>query len=211
VQGLDRYAYANNNPLRYIDPSGHYACSTKDCGYIHDYDEDRPAPEWLISSSLNFLNSQLGKNTPTSTTSPTSTSTPKPTKNPTLSAALTEVAETPSPLDYLKPTPTPLTVIKSGPTTTPTLEPINYSDLGRAIDEIAQTLNPGSLDAFTGTGYDWLTPIDQWADGFPPATNIPATVHTITGAVRVGAFVTNVILDQIYGGPYDIKPLIQGK
>jgi hypothetical protein len=23
VQGLDRYAYANNNPLKYTDPSGH--------------------------------------------------------------------------------------------------------------------------------------------------------------------------------------------
>lgn len=26
VQGLDRYAYVNNNPLRYTDPSGHYSC-----------------------------------------------------------------------------------------------------------------------------------------------------------------------------------------
>jgi hypothetical protein len=26
VQGLDRYAYSNNNPVRYTDPSGHKAC-----------------------------------------------------------------------------------------------------------------------------------------------------------------------------------------
>lgn len=26
VQGLDRYAYVNNNPLRYTDPSGHMIC-----------------------------------------------------------------------------------------------------------------------------------------------------------------------------------------
>jgi hypothetical protein len=28
VQGLDRYAYANNSPVRYVDPSGHVSCSS---------------------------------------------------------------------------------------------------------------------------------------------------------------------------------------
>ena len=32
VQGLDRYAYVNNNPLRYTDPSGHAA----DCSQVPD-------------------------------------------------------------------------------------------------------------------------------------------------------------------------------
>jgi len=32
VQGLDRYGYVNNNPLRYTDPSGHFA----DCGRVPD-------------------------------------------------------------------------------------------------------------------------------------------------------------------------------
>lgn len=27
VQGLDRYAYVNNSPLNYVDPSGHFTCS----------------------------------------------------------------------------------------------------------------------------------------------------------------------------------------
>jgi hypothetical protein len=27
VQGYDRYAYSNNNPLRFIDPTGHVSCS----------------------------------------------------------------------------------------------------------------------------------------------------------------------------------------
>jgi RHS repeat-associated protein len=29
VQGLDRYAYVNNSPVKYTDPSGHRACSTR--------------------------------------------------------------------------------------------------------------------------------------------------------------------------------------
>jgi RHS repeat-associated protein len=36
VQGWDRYAYVNNNPVRYIDPSGHVACSQvaeEDCSF----------------------------------------------------------------------------------------------------------------------------------------------------------------------------------
>ena len=32
MQGLDRYAYVNNNPLVYTDPSGHFA----DCGRVPD-------------------------------------------------------------------------------------------------------------------------------------------------------------------------------
>jgi RHS repeat-associated protein len=29
VQGLDRYAYVNNSPMNFIDPSGHRSCSTR--------------------------------------------------------------------------------------------------------------------------------------------------------------------------------------
>jgi RHS repeat-associated protein len=31
VQGLDRYAFVNNNPIRYTDPSGHYVCPDDGC------------------------------------------------------------------------------------------------------------------------------------------------------------------------------------
>ncbi len=37
VQGLDRYAYVNNSPVNYTDPSGH--CLPNQCGYTHDGDE----------------------------------------------------------------------------------------------------------------------------------------------------------------------------
>ncbi|MBL8091504.1 MAG: RHS repeat-associated core domain-containing protein [Anaerolineales bacterium] len=31
IQGLDRYAYVNNSPMNYIDPSGHMACQSNYC------------------------------------------------------------------------------------------------------------------------------------------------------------------------------------
>jgi RHS repeat-associated protein len=40
VQGLDRYAYVNNNPLRYTDPSGHdVGCGGKECGENNEESE----------------------------------------------------------------------------------------------------------------------------------------------------------------------------
>jgi len=38
VQGWDRYAYVSNNPLRYIDPSGHEHCDAD--GYCGDVTDD---------------------------------------------------------------------------------------------------------------------------------------------------------------------------
>ena len=68
VQGYDRYAYANNNPVRYTDPSGH-------C--IGDGDD------WCYEAP-----------TPTPTVTPTSTSTP--TVTPTACTVPYQVCVTPS-------------------------------------------------------------------------------------------------------------------
>jgi uncharacterized protein RhaS with RHS repeats len=43
VQGLDRYAYVGNNPVRYVDPSGHEPGTMCDRGYT-EYCEDETPP-----------------------------------------------------------------------------------------------------------------------------------------------------------------------
>jgi hypothetical protein len=50
VQGLDRYAYANNNPLMYTDPSGHVPCDEQ--GYCYNRGKKYQAP--FKKDNLNF-------------------------------------------------------------------------------------------------------------------------------------------------------------
>ena len=48
----DRYAYTSNNPIKYIDPSGHYGCLPGfDGGYCTGGDEET---EWLIICGINY-------------------------------------------------------------------------------------------------------------------------------------------------------------
>jgi hypothetical protein len=46
---FDRYHYSRNSPLVFADPDGHWACEPKFCGYSHDYDEEKDAPDWLVT------------------------------------------------------------------------------------------------------------------------------------------------------------------
>ena len=46
VQGYDRYAYVNNNPVRYTDPSGHKACD--------DVDKKGNCVEWNANYALSL-------------------------------------------------------------------------------------------------------------------------------------------------------------
>jgi RHS repeat-associated protein len=57
VQGLDRYAYTANNPVRYVDPSGHSYCDSpnadpEECGGVTEeeyqiYLQDHPLPQGM--------------------------------------------------------------------------------------------------------------------------------------------------------------------
>jgi RHS repeat-associated protein len=53
AQGLNRYAYVRNNPLRYVDPSGQQAVDDEDRGDDRGDDADRPEIP-MISTEMNY-------------------------------------------------------------------------------------------------------------------------------------------------------------
>jgi len=47
TQAFDRYAYVNNNPIKYVDPSGNYACDTDGNCFIDGWQESyKSHPNW---------------------------------------------------------------------------------------------------------------------------------------------------------------------
>lgn len=52
IQGLDRYAYTANNPVRYIDPTGHVNQAT--CNYMKNYmcETDDPPPPTPLCQAI---------------------------------------------------------------------------------------------------------------------------------------------------------------
>ena len=57
VQAYDRYAYVNNNPVRYTDPSGHYACGD---GEVHNCNGGLSNPRSIDHNS--YCNNSTSKN-----------------------------------------------------------------------------------------------------------------------------------------------------
>jgi len=78
VQAWDRYAYANNNPLRYIDPTGHMNC--EEDGYCHD-DDDPPATITPTPPVIPTLSPTPSETPVPPTKTPTPCSTPPPGMN----------------------------------------------------------------------------------------------------------------------------------
>jgi len=53
----DRFVYSINNPLRYVDPSGHWYCDPKQCGYLHDNDDGSTAsPGSPLNDLITWIN-----------------------------------------------------------------------------------------------------------------------------------------------------------
>ena len=56
VQGLDRYAYVNNSPVNYIDPSGHKACKEVDVEGNCLIDEEKTNADYLSCMDTDYCN-----------------------------------------------------------------------------------------------------------------------------------------------------------
>src|SRR4030042_6436658 len=54
VQGPDRYAYSSNNPVKYIDPTGHWPCSFSSSGFSCSFNT------FGLGASIDRLGEKLG-------------------------------------------------------------------------------------------------------------------------------------------------------
>jgi len=173
----DRYSYVLNNPLKYIDPTGHYACddSYDDCGRRQD-------PKFRVTY--------------------TSTPVPQTPKLPTVIPTPTFPYNNPygiyiGPQQY-GPTATPQTVLRAGPTRTPTPTsthtPLPPGEIAKQMGEdVADIFSPFRYDPGSATGTDISSMILSGAQSISlsspylswvyPAAEVVVGIGTAFGAV----------------------------
>ena len=61
-QGLNRYAYVNNNPVRYADPSGHAACIDVRCDLVQTPTSSRPTLRGAIPPPIRYIYKEMVRN-----------------------------------------------------------------------------------------------------------------------------------------------------
>jgi RHS repeat-associated protein len=112
TQAWDRYAYVNNNPGRYADPSGH--CLEDFCIV------ETGLMVYLAIKTFSNWGEMSRHSSPPVTAVPVSTSTP----NPTMVAVQTQVSANTNPYGPLATVPTPGPQLVAAPTATPTVPPL---------------------------------------------------------------------------------------
>jgi RHS repeat-associated protein len=147
-QALNRFSYVLNNPLRYIDPTGHmitYADGGGGGSYTSpspvNYCTTHPGSCWNNSNNGGNNNSQTPIPVPTPTTTPTPTPMPTPTPTPTT---------TPQPPS----TPVTVSVVSTQTPTVPPgwYPPVSNGGFGNPIDTFAGPGGPSNGQFLQGVG-----------------------------------------------------------
>jgi RHS repeat-associated protein len=172
VQGYDRYAYVNNNPVNLTDPSGH--CAVNGDNWCIDKKHLSSNKSGIANGTVTVTPTRTPTTIPTRTTIPTSTAiptgsptrtptsvytgTPSPTATPTVTSTLT-VTGTMTATSTTTPTVVPTTTLLSPTSTIPTLDPILEVPAGE-MNPLQIIPRPSEIIP-VGWGFD---PNDFWDD-----------------------------------------------
>jgi hypothetical protein len=185
-QNLNRYSYVTNNPLRYIDPSGHMRVEdgpqSNGCSNPKYCNHGKPKPK----EELKKMRNEGIRNKPvlTATVIPIATTTPTPTITPTMDLRPPAVCPSNPCIGNFVPSAT------STPQATALPLPQAMSTVVSGAGDIFNTVCMPSLSGTPGCGQV----IDQAAQGlgFPPGTG------TTIDAILAGASGANEIANNVH-------------